>query len=138
MKPRYEKTLGGMHPRVDPPQWGSSPNIRLSVRTLRGRTITLDVKPSDTIRMLKAQLRDREGVFIEDQRLVLAGKALHDHNRVSDYNICSGAMITLRSTDGVKEQHPNWSEKKVGHRNAMPFHDTSRRIDRLGIYSATT
>ncbi len=70
-------------------------SLQIFIKSIDGKTRTVNVDSTDTIAQVKEKIRDKEGIAPNEQRLIYAGKNLADDKTLQDYNIANESTIHL-------------------------------------------
>ena len=78
--------------------------MQIFIKFLNGKTLTLDVEPSDTIEKIKKKIQEKEGIPPDQQRLLYMGRQLEDIYTISNYKILESSTVFLltKFRHGVK------------------------------------
>ena len=72
-----------------------NPSIEINIKTLTSRIFTLKVDPEEHVEYSKFRIQDKEGIPLDQQRLIYEGHQLEDNRTLSDYKIKNGSTLHL-------------------------------------------
>ena len=71
------------------------PRAQIFIKTLTGRKQAMTFEPTDEVLQIKRQLQEKEGIQVDQIRLIYSGKQLADDKPLEFYNIQAGGTIHM-------------------------------------------
>ena len=75
--------------------YANMPSMKIFVKTLTGKTITIQTSSFDTIEKVKYKIQDQEGISYDQQRLIFAGDQVEDNRTLADYKVYNNSVFHL-------------------------------------------
>ena len=88
---RNRQSRGGLVSALEIPRGG----MQLFVKTLTGKTVSIEVEEGESIEDVKAKIAEKEGIPPEQQRLIFGGQQLQDAKTLDDYDVGDDATLHL-------------------------------------------
>jgi len=91
--------------------------MQLFVKTLTGKTVSIEVEEDESIEDVKAKIAEKEGIPPEQQRLIFGGQQLQDAKTLGDYDVGDDAtlhlVLRLRGGKGLMVVTPEFVEENL-------------------------
>jgi ubiquitin-like protein Nedd8 len=69
--------------------------MQILIKTLTGKRLPMNFEPDNTVLQVKQSLQEKEGINIDQIRLISGGKQMADESRLADYNLKAGEIIHM-------------------------------------------
>lgn len=69
--------------------------MQIFIKTLTGRKQQFNFEPEAKVLQVKQALQEKEGIDVDQIRLIFSGKQLSDEKSLSEYNISAGGTIHM-------------------------------------------
>ncbi|CAG9320006.1 unnamed protein product [Blepharisma stoltei] len=69
--------------------------MQIIIKTLTGKEKPMNFELDNIVIQVKQALQEKEGISVEQFRLIFERRQLNDESRLSDYNLTAGAVIHM-------------------------------------------
>lgn len=69
--------------------------MQIFIKTLTGRKLPLNVEAENKVLTVKQQLQEKEGIGVDQIKLIYSGKQLSDEKSLAECNIAAGGTIHM-------------------------------------------
>eukprot|EP01084_Bolivina_argentea_P173255 300089_1 len=111
----------------------TTPNVQILIRTLRNKTLCIDLESNSTVNALKYHISRKYDIAVESQQLFYEGRELKDRRSISSYKICTNSTLRQPILLTQKFKIQIFVSKKV-----LSLHSLISNNDRNRLCSQTT
>lgn len=114
--------------------------MQLFVKTLTGKTVSIEVEEGESIEDVKAKISEKEGIPPEQQRLIFGGQQLQDAKTLQDYDVGDDATLhlVLRLRGGFEAVDEAFVRENFGNTQCTQLSETDRQLMNAFVEASTT